>query len=286
MHNTGLVDTELDLTGLGVFHGGGDIGRHRSDFRIRHQSAWAKDLAQRADDTHGVRRCDHDIEIHLAGLDVGSQIIHADDVSARSLGFFSLGALCKHGHTFGLAGAIGQHDGATNHLVGFLGIDAKLHGHVDGLIELGDGEFLDQTDCIGHCVQLVAVDLVANGFLAFGQLAHTTPSTDTPMERAVPAIVRTAASRSAAVMSFILVFAISSSCAREILPTFTVCGVAEPLSSLMAFLIRTPAGGVLMTKVKLLSANAVITTGSGRPGSTPWVCALNALQNSMMFKPR
>ena len=41
-----------------------------------------------------------------------------------------------------------------------------------------------------------------------------------------------------------------------------------------------------MMKVKLLSANAVITTGSGRPGSTPWVWALNALQNSMMFKPR
>jgi hypothetical protein len=40
-------------------------------------------------------------------------------------------------------------------------------------------------------------------FTAFGQLAHTTPSTVTPMERADPAIVRTAASRSAAVMSFI-----------------------------------------------------------------------------------
>src|SRR5450830_628766 len=54
----------------------------------------------------------------------------------------------------------------------------------------------------------------------------------------------------------------------------------------MAFLISVVAGGVLMMKVKLLSANAVMTTGSGRPGSTPWVCALNALQNSMMFRPR
>ena len=54
----------------------------------------------------------------------------------------------------------------------------------------------------------------------------------------------------------------------------------------MAFLINTAAGGVLMMKVKLLSANAVITTGSGRPGSMPWVWALNALQNSMMFRPR
>ena len=28
-----------------------------------------------------------------------------------------------------------------------------------------------------------------------------------------------------------------------------------------------------------------ITTGTGRPGSRLWVCALNALQNSMMFTP-
>jgi hypothetical protein len=55
---------------------------------------------------------------------------------------------------------------------------------------------------------------------------------------------------------------------------------------LIAFLISTVAGGVFMMKVKLLSANAVITTGIGRPGSMPWVLALNALQNSMMFRPR
>ena len=42
-----------------------------------------------------------------------------------------------------------------------------------------------------------------------------------------------------------------------------------------------------MMKVKDLSAKAVITTGSFMPGSKPcWVCALNALQNSMMFRPR
>src|SRR4051812_23363479 len=106
------------------------------------------------------------------------------------------------------------------------------------------------------------------------------------MERAEPARVLTAASMFAAFMSFSLVLAISSSWARVILPTLSAFGLAEPLSSLMAFLISVVAGGVLMMKVKLLSANAVITTGSGRPGSTPWVWALNALQNSMMFSPR
>ena len=44
----------------------------------------------------------------------------------------------------------------------------------------------------------------------------------------------------------------------------------KALSSLIAFLIKVPAGAVLMIKVKLLSANAVITTGNFMPGSTPW----------------
>ena len=66
----------------------------------------------------------------------------------------------------------------------------------------------------------------------------------------------------------------------------TVRGSVVPFSMPAAFLISTVAGGVLMMKVKLLSAYAVISTGSTRPGSIFCVCALNALQNSMMFRPR
>ena len=65
-----------------------------------------------------------------------------------------------------------------------------------------------------------------------------------------------------------------------------MCGLLLPLSTFDAFLISTVAGGVFMMNVKLLSAYAVMITGIGRPGSTPCVCALNALQNSMMFSPR
>jgi len=67
-------------------------------------------------------------------------------------------------------------------------------------------------------------------------------------------MVRMAASTSAAVRSFILALAISSTWARVILPTLSVCGLGEPLSTLAAFLISTEAGGVLRMKVKLLSA--------------------------------
>ena len=45
-------------------------------------------------------------------------------------------------------------------------------------------------------------------------------------------------------------------------------------------------GGVLVMKVKVRSPKAVITTGTGIPGSICWVTALNSLQNAMMFRPR
>src|SRR5687767_1435491 len=106
------------------------------------------------------------------------------------------------------------------------------------------------------------------------------------MLRALPAMVRTAASRSAAVRSGCFIFAISSACLRVSLPTLSVCGVLLPFSILSALRISTDAGGDFRMNVKLLSAYAVITTGSIRPGSTFCVWALNALQNSMMFRPR
>src|SRR3546814_7041445 len=52
------------------------------------------------------------------------------------------------------------------------------------------------------------------------------------------------------------------------------------------FFSRIVAGGVLVMKVKVRSEYAVITHGIGRPGSSFCVAALNALQNSMMFRPR
>ena len=110
------------------------------------------------------------------------------------------------------------------------------------------------------------------------------PSTVMPIERAEPAIVRTAASRSAAVRSGILVLAISSTCARGELADLVDVRLAT-LVDLGGLLDQHRGRRVLRMKVKDLSANAVITTGS-RAWLQALVCALNALQNSMMFRPR
>ena len=62
-------------------------------------------------------------------------------------------------------------------------------------------------------------------------------------------------------------------------------GCAAALFDPLALRMSTAAGGVFMMKVKLRSEYAVITTGIGRPFSSFAVCALNCLQNSMMFTP-
>src|ERR1041384_4822658 len=85
------------------------------------------------------------------------------------------------------------------------------------------------------------------------------------MLRAVPATDRIAASRSKQFRSGILIFAISSTCFCEILPTFVLCGSAEPLARFTARLISTGTGGVLVMNVNERSEKIVITTGMIRP---------------------
>ena len=78
------------------------------------------------------------------------------------------------------------------------------------------------------------------------------PAIDT-MLRALPAMVRTAASSEAAVRSGSFAFTISSSCLRVTLPTFSVFGRLEPEVMPTAFLSSTVAGVLLVTKVKVRS---------------------------------
>src|SRR6201995_3146575 len=107
-----------------------------------------------------------------------------------------------------------------------------------------------------------------------------------PIERAQPSIRRIAFSISLALRSFILAWAISRTWARVTLPAVVMPGALEPEDSLAAFFRKWDAGAVFISKVKLLSENTVMVTGIGMPFSWSWVLALNALQNSMMLRPR
>src|SRR3569623_1410539 len=113
-----------------------------------------------------------------------------------------------------------------------------------------------------------------------------------PSDFAVPAIVRTAASRSVVFRSGSLTVAMSRNCFVVIFPTLFLFGSFEPLPGVFevarpsAFLIKMAAGGVLVMKVNDRSENTVISTGMIR-SSFVWACvrALNCLQNSMMLTP-
>src|SRR3989440_5283630 len=91
-------------------------------------------------------------------------------------------------------------------------------------------------------------------------------------------------SMSRAFRSGIFVSAIRFTCSRERRPTLVRFGSPEPLSSRSASLMRTAAGGVFVMNVKERSSKTVISTGVMRPFWSA-VCALNALQNSMMLTP-
>ncbi len=73
---------------------------------------------------HHVRRSDSGVEVDLALLNLGDELVGTDDVGAGSLGLAGL-ALGEDGNTNGLAGAVGQGDGTTDVLVSLTSIDAQ-----------------------------------------------------------------------------------------------------------------------------------------------------------------
>lgn len=164
MDDASLLDAVLDLAGLRLFDGVGDIEGHGADLGVRHEAAGAEHLTETTDDTHHVGRRNDRVEVHEAFLDLLREVGLTDDVGAGGLSFSLLLALGEDRDARGLARAVREHDGATDHLVGVLGVDAQVDGDIDGLIELrGDGRFLQQLERVGDEVTLVAVHLGCGG---------------------------------------------------------------------------------------------------------------------------
>src|SRR5207244_5139639 len=139
-------------------------------------------------------------------------------------------------------------------LVGLAGVDAEIDRRVHGFRELGCVELLYQLHGLLDRVNLSGSELGLPGLDTLGDgHGYFTPSTSTPMLRALPAMVRTAASRLAAVRSGCLSFAISSSCLREILPTFAVLDFPEPFSLPIPLRIRSSARWFFITSLHLPS---------------------------------
>src|SRR4029079_2308951 len=139
-----------------------------------------------------------------------------------------------------LAEAAGQREGSAQLLLGVADVDAEPRVQLDRLLELRVAGLLDQRARLGRRVLAAGLDLLAQlrVSLAAGHQSGS-PSTSTPIDRAVPAMILSAASRSLAFRSGILRSEIWRTWAALILPTFSTCGSPEPLSMPAASLIKT-----------------------------------------------
>src|SRR5918995_1839246 len=178
---------------------------------------------------------------------------------------------------------MGQHHRSTHDLVSMPWIHTQVHCHVDRLVEFCIGRVFDQRHCIGNWILAHPIDLRGCGRELLAMRSHQS-TTSSPIERAVPAIMRMALSRSVAFRSAILISAIFFTCARVTRPTLVRLGLPLPFSTPASFSRRFGAGGVLVMKVKVRSAKIVTTTGMTIP-LWLWVRALNCFTNSMMLTP-
>src|SRR6187431_1225572 len=167
MDDSGLVHAVGDLAGLGVLHRRSDIRSHGADLGVRHESAGTQDLTELTHDAHGIGARDHAVEIDVAGLHLCGEVFHADDV--RACGFRQLDVLARgeHGDAQRLARAMRHHSGTANLLVGLGGVDAEIHGAIDGLVELRGGEFLDHLQRVVDRILLARLNLVLPGLFTF-----------------------------------------------------------------------------------------------------------------------
>lgn len=86
--------------------------------------------------------------------------------------------------------------------------------------------------------------------------------------------------------SVALIFAISKTCFREMVPMISCPGRPVPFSIPAACLTKYDAGGVFVMNVKVRSGCTVMRVGTGTPGAICAVLALNSLQKSIDFTPR
>ena len=209
----------------------------------------------------------------------------ADDVGAGLLGLAGLVALGEDGDADVAAGAVREHERAAELLVGVADVEPEAEVHLDRLVELRE------------LAIALSMRIASTGEYVFSR-SICAARVDVASCRAAPLQVHLHAHRArrarddqrglvdvARVQILELRLGDLSAPGRcESRPTLSRFGSAEPFSSRSASLIRTAAGGVFVMNVNERSSKTVISTGVIRPFCRA-VCALNALQNSMMLTP-
>src|SRR5690606_20254716 len=116
-------------------------------------------------------------------------------------------------HANRLAGAVRQLRRTADVLICLTRVDAEPHRELDRLVELGGVGLERELQRVRERVALLAVDLRDGVPVPLAVLLRHDQSTiSSPIERAVPAMVRSAASSESTARSGILSFAMSRTC--------------------------------------------------------------------------
>src|SRR6516165_1853128 len=169
------VGAELDLAALDLGHRPAHVRGDGAGLRVRHQAARTEHAAEPADPAHQVRRGDDRVEVEEPALDALDQVIGAHEVGPGRLRLLSTGTGREHEDPGRLAGAVRQVDGAADHLVLLAGVDAEPEVYLDGRVELGYLRRLRQLHRVGGAVQLLAVDLLRGVLICLAALHHALP---------------------------------------------------------------------------------------------------------------
>src|SRR4029079_19543091 len=129
-----------------------------------------------------------DVEVGPAFLDARRQVLGADDVRAGLLGLARLVALREDGDLDVLAEPVRERDRPAQLLVRVADVQAGADVDLDGLVELGPLELLDELDGLVRRVLLHAVHVLARRAIGLAMGRHYA-TTSTPIERAVPAMI-------------------------------------------------------------------------------------------------
>ena len=153
VNNAGLVHAELHFTGLDLFHRLDHVHRDGAGLGVRHEAARPENLTQLTHRAHHVRGSDHGVEIGPAfRLDLVDHVVAAHKIGPGFGGLALFIAASDHQHADRLAKPVGKHHSSAHHLIGVLGIHAKINGEFNSFVELGVVRLLDQLRRIGELV--------------------------------------------------------------------------------------------------------------------------------------
>ena len=160
MHVGETVGAVLDHAALELIDRLDDVRGDRAGLGVRHEAAGTEHAAELADGGHHVRRRDRHVEVGHAALDLGGEIVGADELRTGLTSGRGGLALGEHRNADVLAGTGREGHGAADHLIGLARIDPETDHDVDGLVELLRTKRLDDADGLFVAVQTITIELL------------------------------------------------------------------------------------------------------------------------------